>query len=481
MKDTAKRISWISLAFMSFSMVWGFKNVINGFSEYGGLQVVFSWIIVFAIYFVPYALMVGELGSTFKNANGGISSWIRSTTHSARLAYYAGWIYWVVQLPLLAQKPTATLVAFSWVVFQDSRISDMNTVALQIVCLVVFVVALLVASRGIRAIKFLATLAGSAMFIMSILYILLMFAAPVITQAPLMKIDWSWDTFVPKFDLNFLTGLSILVFAVGGCEIIAPYVNRMKNPSKDFSKGMIALAVMVAACAILGTISMGMMFDVNNLSSDLMTNGGYYAFQKLGSYYHVGDFLMEMYAITDCISQFSVMVLCIDAPLAILISSADETFIPRAFFKKNKYGTYKNGHKLVFAVVAVLIILPSFGIQDVDILVRWLIKINSICMPICFIWIFVSYIVLKKSCENIPREYYFVKNKKLGMLIGIWCTTVTLIACIFGIFTDDIFQLILNIAIPVILFALGAVMPMIAKRQLKKERLDTKLDTGHIQ
>ncbi|WP_278245832.1 hypothetical protein [Clostridium novyi] len=28
------RISWYMLAFMAFSTVWGFGNVINGFSEY---------------------------------------------------------------------------------------------------------------------------------------------------------------------------------------------------------------------------------------------------------------------------------------------------------------------------------------------------------------------------------------------------------------------------------------------------------------
>ena len=65
-KSNEKKILWYNLAFMAFSTVWGFGNVINGFSEYGGLKAIVSWIILFALYFVPYALMVGELGSTFK-------------------------------------------------------------------------------------------------------------------------------------------------------------------------------------------------------------------------------------------------------------------------------------------------------------------------------------------------------------------------------------------------------------------------------
>ena len=55
------------------------------------------------------------------------------------------------------------------------------------------------------------------------------------------------------------------------------------------------LAVMVVVCAILGTIAMGMMFDptVINSSGDVfnsyVSNGSYWAFQKLGQYYGLGD------------------------------------------------------------------------------------------------------------------------------------------------------------------------------------------------
>ena len=45
-----------------------------------------------------------------------------------------------------------------------------------------------------------------------------------------------------------------------------------------------------------------------------MTNGAYYAFQKLGEYYHAGNFFVVVYALTNLIGQFSVMVLSVDAP-----------------------------------------------------------------------------------------------------------------------------------------------------------------------
>ena len=78
---------------------WGFGNVLNGFVYFNGLQVIFSWILMFALYFVPYALMVGELGSAFKQSGGGVSSWIHETI-GPKCAYYAGWTYWACHVTL---------------------------------------------------------------------------------------------------------------------------------------------------------------------------------------------------------------------------------------------------------------------------------------------------------------------------------------------------------------------------------------------
>ncbi len=226
------------------------------------------------------------------------------------------------------------MIATSWAIFQDKRISSMNTKLMQLICLVIFLIAIYIASKGLNPLKKLATLAGTSMFVMSILFIILMIAAPAITNAHLNQIDWSFKTFMPTFDTKFFTNLAILVFAVGGCEKISPYVNKMENPETGFSKGMIALAIMVAVCAILGTVSLGMMFDSNNVPKDLMTNGAYYAFQKLGEYYKLGNTFVIIYAITNIIAQFAVLIISIDAPLRMLLDSADERFIPKKCLKR---------------------------------------------------------------------------------------------------------------------------------------------------
>lgn len=470
-----KKITWQALAFMAFSTVWGFGNVTNGFVYFNGIQVTLSWILMFALYFVPYALMVGELGSAFKNEGGGVSSWLNKTM-GAKVAYYAGFTYWACHITYIASKGSGSLKALSWAIFRNAETYDsLPTLGVQLATLAVFLLGCFIASRGLNPLKKLLTLAGTTMFVMSLLYIVMMFAAPAINPgATFVSMDLSMKSLIPNFNVDYFTSLSILVFAVGGCEKISPYVNKVENPSKGFPKGMISLAIMVVVCAILGTFAMGMMFDpaVINESTESFNsyaaNGSYWAFQKLGEYWHVGDFFLIIYAICNLISQFAILVLSIDAPLRMLLDNEDtRQFIPSKLQKKNKYGVYSNGIRLV-AILSGAIILIQSVVPGAAAVLQQLTKLNSVCMPLRYLWVFVAYLALRKAYDKIPAEYRFVKNQGVAKFFGGWCFLITAASCILGMYSDDLFTFALNVITPVILTALGLIMPQIAKREQKK-------------
>lgn len=471
MGEDAKKIRWYNLALMAFVSVWGFGNVVNNFANQG-LTVVVSWILIIALYFVPYALMVGELGSTFKDGKGGVSTWIRQTM-GPTLAYFAGWTYWVVHVPYLAQKPQAVLIALGWAVKQDGTfISNMNTLLAQSLTLVVFLVFLWVASRGITSLKKIGTIAGTSVFVMSMIYILLMVAAPAIRGIEIATTNITLKSIIPNFDFTYFTTLSMLVFAVGGAEKISPYVNNMNKPSKEFPRGMIVLAAMVAVSALLGSMAMGMMFDANNIPKDLMMNGQYYAFKMLGEYYGLGNLFLIIYAIANMLAQISALVFSIDAPLKVLIGDADKNYIPRKLTKTNKYGAPINGYAMTAILVGILIMVPALGIGDMNALFDWLLKLNSVVMPLRYLWVFLAFIMLKKLSDKFNSDYKFVKNNKVALGFGIWCFIFTASACLMGMFPKGVetysgewwFQISLTIITIVVLLGLGAILPKIAKK-----------------
>jgi hypothetical protein len=284
--------------------------------------------------------------------------------------------------------------------------------------------------------------------------------------------EFSKETLIPQFNLGYFTSLSILVFAVGGCEKISPYVNKVKDPSRGFPKGMIALAIMVMVCAILGTIAMGMMFDptVINESSEsfnsYVSNGAYWSFQKLGEYYHVGNLLLIIYAACNAIGQFSTLVLSIDAPLRMLLDNEDaRQFVPTKLLKKNQHGAYINGIFMVAGLSGSIILIQSFVPGAAAVLTQ-LNKLNSVTMPLRYLWVFVAYIALRKAADKFHPEYRFVKNQGIALTAGIWCFVVTAFCCIFGMYVEgDPASTALNVITPFVLTALGLILPIIKKNE----------------
>lgn len=480
MTNQNRNLTWNNIALMGFVIVWGFGNVVNNFANQG-LTVVFSWIFMIALYFVPYALMVGELGSAFKDSQGGVSSWIKETT-TPMLAFLAGWTYWVVHIPYLAQKPQSLLIAFSWALSPSGEyatlLKQLNPIILQSIVLAIFLVFLYVATKGLKILKVVGNIAGTSMFVMSLLYIVLGLAAPAIT-GEVATPDITVSSFVPKFDFAYLTTLSMLVFAVGGAEKISPYVNNTKEPSKNFPKGMLVLAGMVAVCAILGSVAMGMMFNANAIPEDLMMNGQYYAFQLLGEHYGLGNIFVIIYGLANAAAQLSALVFSIDAPLRVLLGEADERFIPKALTKTNKNGVLVNGYIMTAILVSTLIIVPALGIGNTNELFNWLLQLNSVVMPMRYLWVFVAYMGLKKAANKFSTEYKFIKNPKIGFLVGLWCFAFTTFACVMGMFPTNvdafsgewIFRVALNVMTPIILMGLGLILPMIAKKTNNKEKI----------
>lgn len=475
MQVSEKRINLKAFTFMCFSTLWGFGNVVNGYFYFNGTQVMISWIFMFLLYFVPYAFMVGELGSTFKDLGGGVTSWIQETTNT-KLAYYAGWTYWAVHITYIAGKGSGGLKALSWMIFQDAKMYDsIPKVYIQLATIGVLFLFCWLATKGLSPIKTLATIAGSSMFVMGILFVIMMYTAPIINpNASFVKLDFSMGNVVPNINLQYLSNLSILVFAVGGIEKISPYVNKMDGePSKEFPRGIMLATLMVVISALFGTVAMGMMFDVNEINTNFnsyVANGAYWAFQRIGQYYGVGNLFLIIYAAANTIGQFSTLLISIDAPLRMLLEDPNASqFIPKKLLKKNKNGSYVNGIKLVAILSGSIAIAQMLGSgTGAAAVLQQMTKLNAVTMPLRYLWVFVAYFGLRKYKDNLQREYKFVKGKGTGLFFASWCFFVTAFCCLFGMYSKDVGQMALNVITPIVLLGLGVILPMIRKSQDEK-------------
>lgn len=462
-----KSISYIALALMSFISVWNFSNATNGFGYFEGSRSIIPWIITLILYFMPFLLITAELCSVFKDEAGGIGSWTLRTL-GPKFAFFAGWIYWVINIPYISQKVNFVAVAINWATEQNASISDYPVWNVQVGCFIIFVIAVLIACRGVSIISKISTVAGIASFSMSILYIILTLSAPLLTNGHIHPIEFKLENFMPK-DMSFIFNISILIFALGGTERIATYTKSVKDPARDFPRGLKLTIAMVSISCVFSTIAMQMMFE-SNISSDFITNGQYQAFEILGSYYNVGQLFLIIFAISNALQQFAVIILSLDIPIRVMLSSADKKYYPSGLFKKNKNGCYINGMILQFCLVSIFIVLPVLGLDNVDIMVKWIIKLNSVCMPLSSVLVFIIYIIVRLKPSKFPNSgYKMIKSKRLALIIGCICLFINVFAIVFGMYDDNLFGLLTNILAPFVLASIGLIMPVLAKIERRKK------------
>ena len=132
--------------------------------------------------------------------------------------------------------------------------------------------------------------------------------------------------------------------------------------------------------------------------------------------------------------------------------------------KKNQHGAYINGIFMVAGLSGSIILIQSFVPGAAAVLTQ-LNKLNSVTMPLRYLWVFVAYIALRKAADKFHPEYRFVKNQGIALTAGIWCFVVTAFCCIFGMYVEgDPASTALN----VITFVLTALGPILSDHQEKR-------------
>ncbi|OAQ00260.1 APC family permease [Ligilactobacillus aviarius] len=466
MKTQNQNLKWYNISFIAFTSMWSINNIFNNYSQQG-IHAIFSWILTILFYLFPYLFIVNRLGTAFPNSDGGVNTWVNQTIN-AKTAYLASWTYWAVNIAYLAQKPQTILVSLMWLFTgKANAVNQLPSTMIAGFSIGILLFFVWLALKGIHVLSLIGNIAGITLLLISIILIGLSFAAIFILHLPAASPHLNnVQTYFPRFTPAYFTTLSMLIFAVGGTEKISPYIGNLKNGKREFPKSMLLLALLVGGSAILGTFSLSFLFNDQAIPQDLMMNGAYMAFQKLGRIFHLGNSLMILYAISNVLSQIAALIISIDAPARILFAKNNQRFIPRILMKRNAHGAPIGGYFLTVILSAILVIIPTLKIKNASNFYNWLLNLNSVVIPFKFLFIFLAFIFLIKHL-SIHRWKKFSQ-----LFLGIWIFSITLIVSILGMLPKNIetfssnwwFQFALNLATPIILGGLGIILPVIKKR-----------------
>ncbi|MFK3588601.1 APC family permease [Lactobacillus sp. 23-2] len=469
----SKYISWPTLAMMAFVTVIGLEDIMYNFQNQG-MAVITSWILMMFLYVVPYALIVGHLGSVFNKEGGGLSSWVRATDGEF-LGYFTAWTYWAASIPYVVDTANCLLVDVGWGLTGTDEFENpkfLSTAMFTAITFAIFIVLTLIEHKFSDSMEVLSNIGGWAMFIMTILFVLLAFAG-LAKSGGKTATPFTWKTIVPKFDLKYFSTVGMLIYAVNGSELVAPYVTRMKDPKREFPKAMIALAVMTCFLTIFGSIALGIYIDANHMPNDLKMNGEYYVFGAMGKQFGVGNLLVYIYAWSSFFYNVALLSVLLDAMTRMLISDTGDKYMPKFLKKTNKDGLPINGYILTVFLSGFIMVLGIF-LPDMNDIFNWLLNLNGIISPAVTCWIFYSFMKVRgKNSKKYPSVYRYIKNDTFAWWVGFALLAVTAVATVLGFMPQDVkqgtwvwwYELSINIIACVVLIGLGGIFPGIRRRE----------------
>ncbi len=105
-----KKIGLATLVMMIISSIYGFANTPRAFMQMGYASIIW-YILAALVFFLPVSLMLAEYGSSFKEAKGGIYSWLEGSIGEkwafvGTFIWLAAWIVWQV---MVSQKICITI------------------------------------------------------------------------------------------------------------------------------------------------------------------------------------------------------------------------------------------------------------------------------------------------------------------------------------------------------------------------------------
>ncbi|MBR3972770.1 MAG: APC family permease [Oscillospiraceae bacterium] len=204
----------------------------------------FFWrLFMIAAFLVPYGLISSELGTAYPG-NGGLYDWISLAFPGTRWGARASWWYWLNfplwMASLAVMVPDLLSIAF------NIEIGIWVSLAIQLMfILIVTIITCFPVCDSVVILNICAVIkVGLALLVggMGIYFI---------TQNGFAN-DMSFATFLPSFNLDSLSSISVIIFTMLGFEVVCTFADDMDNPKKQIPQAIIFGGLVIAGVYLLG-------------------------------------------------------------------------------------------------------------------------------------------------------------------------------------------------------------------------------------
>ena len=219
----------------------------------------FFWrLFMIAAFLLPYGLIASELGTAYRG-NGGLYDWATLAFPGKRWGARVAWWYWLNfplwMASLAVMVPDLICIAFG------IEIGIWSGLALQLLFIfIVTVIACYPVCDNALILNVCAVIkVGLAVLVggMGIYYI---------TRNGFVN-DMSPVTFLPRFDLDSLSSISVIIFTMLGFEVVCTFSEEMDNPRRQIPLAIIVGGLIIAGIYLLGGFGIGAVIPADQVDA----------------------------------------------------------------------------------------------------------------------------------------------------------------------------------------------------------------------
>lgn len=386
MEENKKKITTFGLVMMIITAIFGFGNVSNAYAQMGYGSIIW-YILAGVCFFFPCGLMMAEYGSAFKDAKGGIYSWLAESIGEraafiGTFIWLASWIVWMVS------TASRIWITFSALIFGKdttqhwSMLGLSSTEVIGILGILFILISTFFTTQGMDSISKVGSLGGIFTVVTNIIFLIASLIIIFANHGQLAQPIHGMKDFITSPNPQFQTPIAIIsfvvyaIFAYGGMESLGSVTDSMDKPEKTFPRGLIIASLFTIGAYVIMIFMIGFSVNYNSVVAKHGVNLGnitYIVFNQLGVYlgqslgwsaaasHTTGMLITRFVALTQVLGFLGAMFILLYSPIKSFILGSDKRLWPEKLTRLNKHNMPANAMWLQAIIVCVIIFLVAFG------------------------------------------------------------------------------------------------------------------------
>ncbi len=349
----------------------------------------FWWVFLLITFLLPYGLISSELGTTYEG-DGGMYDWV-SKAFGNKWGGRVSWYYWI-NFPLWM----ASLALMFPNIISLLTGTEMGLVPSLLIELAFVWIIVLISFNSICDSAWILNGAAAIKILIAVtLGILGIYGA--VTHG--VANEYTLSSMLPKFDLNSLSYISVILFNCLGFEVVCTFAGDMENPKKQIPQSIIAGGLVIAAIYIFMAFGIGVAIPSDQIS----TSTGLVASVQILTGSTRGVIVIAV-AIGFLLTLFGNMISWSLGVNNVAAYSAENGDMPGVFKIRSKKTNMPIGSAVMNGLVAslVLIIAPFMPNEDLF----WsFFALNLVMFLLSYLPVFPAFIKLRKTDADTERPF----------------------------------------------------------------------------